>query len=136
MDRSIELLKGVHPGAVLEHELKKRKLSKGRLALAVQEYPQTIGAITKGRRDMHTSLALRIERELGLEEGYLMLLQIYYEIRKEKQKQQLQPDLSRIRPVIFCAGRTHDGGGLYGRSCAARDLPESRHACRRDCGDF
>jgi plasmid maintenance system antidote protein VapI len=101
MDNSIEMLKGVHPGAILERELKIRKISKGRLALAVREYPQTIGSITKGKRNMNTPLALKIEKELGLEEGLLMTLQVFYEIKQERLKQQLRPDLSKIRPAIF-----------------------------------
>lgn len=99
----INILKGLHPGIVLERELKKRGLRKGRFALAIQEFPQTITAITKGTRDMNTPLALRIEHELGLEEGYFMTLQIFYDIKQEKQKQEtsFKPNLALLRPAIF-----------------------------------
>jgi addiction module HigA family antidote len=103
MIKNIEILKGVHPGIVLERELQKRNLSKGRFALTINEYPQTIGAITKGKRDMNTSLSLKIEEALGMDEGYLMTLQVYHDIKKIKQqtKQNNHPDLSLIRRAIF-----------------------------------
>ncbi len=68
---NIEYLKGIHPGIILDRELKKRKLHKSAFALSIQEYPQTFSAITKGKRNMNTSLALRIEEALGIEEGFL-----------------------------------------------------------------
>ena len=103
MINNIEILKGVHPGVVLERELQKRNLSKGRFALTINEYPQTIGAITKGKRDMNTPLSLKIEEALGMDEGYLMTLQLYYDIKKIKQQTagNNHPDLSLIRPAIF-----------------------------------
>jgi len=101
MFRSITALKGVHPGLVLQHELKKRQLSKGRFALMIEEYPQTIGAITKGNRDMNTPLALRIEKALDMDEGYFMILQVFHDIEKIKRKNQRTPQLSLFRPVLF-----------------------------------
>ena len=102
MKEQISILKGIHPGFVLERELEKRKIRKGSLALQIQEYPQTLSAITKGKRDMNTSLALKIEHVLGIEEGFFMILQVYYDIEQEKRKQNTShPDLSLIRPVLF-----------------------------------
>jgi plasmid maintenance system antidote protein VapI len=99
----ILLLKGIHPGLVLDRKLKERNLAKGPFALSISEYPQTLGAITKGKRHMNTALALKIEQALGLEEGYLMTLQVFYEIKEEKRRQQgdAHPDLSRIRRGLF-----------------------------------
>ncbi len=98
----ISIIKGVHPGFILERELKKRKIAKGKFALALNEYPQTLVSITKGKRNMNVSLALKIEKALDMEEGYLMILQTYYEIEREKQKQnRRQPDLSKIRRILF-----------------------------------
>jgi hypothetical protein len=36
---------------------------------------------------MNTSLALKLQKELGLEEGYFMCLQVFYDIKKAKDKQ-------------------------------------------------
>lgn len=102
MKTQISILKGIHPGFVLERELKNRQLRKGSFALQIQEYPQTLTTITKGRRDMNIALALKIEHALGIEEGYFMILQVYYDIEKEKRKQDHSlPDLSIIRPILF-----------------------------------
>lgn len=102
MKSNLQQLKGIHPGFVLERELEKRHLRKGVFALSLQEYPQTLTAITKGKRGMNTSLALKIEEALGLEEGYFMILQVYYDIEQEKKKQnKLHTDLPHLRPVLF-----------------------------------
>jgi len=102
MNKQIEILKGIHPGKYLEYELRRRKLKKNVFALSINEHPQTIGAITKEKRRMNTNLALRIERQLDLEEGILLILQIYYDIAQEKNKnQESSPDLSIIRPILF-----------------------------------
>jgi antitoxin HigA-1 len=102
MKDELSILKGIHPGFVLEKKLKDKQLSKGRFALSVNEYPQTLTAITKGKRNMNTSLALKIEEALGLEEGYFMTLQIFYDIKQEKQKREiLKPDIAKLRKVIF-----------------------------------
>jgi addiction module HigA family antidote len=98
-----QYLRGIHPGIILERELKKRKLSKGQFALSIREYPQILGAITKGKRKMNTSLALRIEDALEIEEGFFMTLQVFYDIKQERQKKQLCdiPDIKQFRPALF-----------------------------------
>jgi antitoxin HigA-1 len=96
-------IKGVHPGIILDRELKKRGLSKWPFALSIKEFPQTLSAITKGKRNMNTSLALRIEEALGIEEGFFMTLQVFHDIKMEKRRlsQPHHPDLSLLRPVLF-----------------------------------
>lgn len=47
MKTEFNIIKGIHPGIILERELKQRKLAKGRFALSLQEYPQTLVSITK-----------------------------------------------------------------------------------------
>lgn len=101
MTYNLEEIKGIHPGKIVERELKKRNLGKGKFALLLNEYPQTFGAILLGNRKMNLSLALKIENELGFEEGFLMLLQVYFDIEKFKNQNKLTPDLSKIRPALF-----------------------------------
>ena len=103
MQTVLDIAKGIHPGLILERELKKRNLSKGQFALSVREYPQTLSAIISGRRSMNTSLAIRIEEALGIEEGFFMTLQVFYDIKEEKKKQaeRNRPTLSRFRPALF-----------------------------------
>ena len=102
MNSNLNIFKGLHPGLVIERELKKRKLRNNSFALKLQEYPQTLSAITKGKRGITTSLALKIEKELGFDEGFLMILQVYFDIEVEKKKLiQNTPNLKLIRPVLF-----------------------------------
>lgn len=68
MNSAIHLIKGVHPGFILDRELKKRHITKGRFALSLNEYPQTLVSITKGKRNMNTALALK-KRHLGWKKG-------------------------------------------------------------------
>lgn len=99
----INILKGVHPGIVLERELKKRGLTKGAFALSVHEYPQTLSAILNGKRNMNTALALRIEKALGIEKGFFMVLQVFYDISRHKAEQDAgtHPDLSKFCSALF-----------------------------------
>lgn len=102
MKQDIDIIKGIHPGFYLDRKIQEQHLKKGQLALAVNEYPQTLTTITKGKRDMNTTLALKLEKALGLEEGTLMILQVYYDIAQVKKKQNSgTPDLRKLRPVIF-----------------------------------
>ena len=103
MNRMIEILKGLHPGLFLQRELGNRKLKSGQFAESIGEHPQTLSAIIRGRRSMNTPLSLRIEQALGLEEGFLMTLQVYYDIAEERRKlsQRHRPDLTKFRSTIF-----------------------------------
>ena len=77
MQNEIDIVKGIHPGYILDRELKKRKLSIRKFALSINEHYQTIWSITKGLRNMNLPLSLKIEQALNMPEGYLMILQIY-----------------------------------------------------------
>jgi len=102
MQNDITILKGIHPGIILERELKKRKLSKRKFALSIGEFPQTIGAIIKGKRDMNIPLSLKLEKALSLEEGFLMTLQVYFSIKKLKDDQSnIHPNISLFRKALF-----------------------------------
>lgn len=101
MNPYIEKYKGIHPGIVLKRELKKRSLKQRPFAISIGEYPQTLNAITKGKRNLNTSLALKIEERLGLEDGSLAILQTYHDIKVERQKQAATPELTILRKSLF-----------------------------------
>ncbi|OAQ40798.1 plasmid maintenance system antidote protein [Pedobacter psychrophilus] len=103
METLIEKYKGIHPGIILERELKKRKLRKAPFALILEEYPQTLNEITKGRRGITSGLSLKIDKALNLSEGTMFVLQAYYEIQKEKLKIENlnSPNLSLFRKALF-----------------------------------
>lgn len=97
-----EKYKGIHPGIVLERELKKRSIKQRPFALSIGAFPQTFNAIIKGKRNLPTSLALKIEEKLELNEGDLVLLQAYFEIKKEREKElKPKPNLSVLRKTLF-----------------------------------
>ena len=102
MNAYLEKYKGIHPGIILEREFKKRALHKRPFALSIGEHPQTLNAITKGKRKLNTALALKIEEKLSLEEGTLALLQTYFDINEEKLKRENKtPNLEIIRKSLF-----------------------------------
>lgn len=102
MIKQYEKYKGIHPGIVLDRELKKRSIKQRPFALSLEEHPQTFNAITRGKRGISTTLALKVERELGLEEGTLVILQAYYDIQKIKEKEiQNTPDLNILSKALF-----------------------------------
>lgn len=102
MNTRLSIEKGVHPGFILDRELKKRHLRKGPFAISLQEFPQTMVSITKGKRRMNINIALKIEKALGLEEGYFMILQVYHDIEEKRKSQNKEhPDLSKLRRVLF-----------------------------------
>lgn len=102
MKRSLEKYKGIHPGIILGRELKLRSIKQRPFALALSEHPQTFNAITKGKRNLNTALALKIEKELGFEEGSLVILQAWFDIKLEKERlKSISPDLDKLRPSLF-----------------------------------
>jgi antitoxin HigA-1 len=103
MDSRIQYFKGIHPGVFLAKELKRKKISKGSFALSIGVYPQTLGEITLEKRNMNTALAIKIEEALDLEEGTLMILQVFYDIKKAKNKNPkiTAPDLTQLRKELF-----------------------------------
>ncbi|MBK9509843.1 MAG: plasmid maintenance system antidote protein [Cytophagaceae bacterium] len=102
MDIEFEKYKGIHPGIVLDRILRKEAISKRPFALSIGEHPQTLNAITKGKRRMNVPFSLKAEYKLGLPEGTLSLLQTYFEIEQEKKSQfKITPDFNIIRKTIF-----------------------------------
>ena len=101
MKTILDIIKGVHPGKFIERELKKQNVNNRQFALSINEHPQTLGAIINGKRGMNVPLSLKIEEKLGLEEGFLMMLQVYNDIRVAKFDPDYKPDLSKIRKGLF-----------------------------------
>lgn len=99
--KSLLKYKGIHPGIIIERELEKRSLKKRPFALSIGETAQSINNITKGKRRISVSLALKIERELELEEGSIVILQSYYDIKIEKEKIKDVPQLTIFRRSLF-----------------------------------
>lgn len=103
MDKRIDLLKGVHPGRLMQRDLKKRGLSQRALAERTKIPYQTINAILSSKRNLTTGQAVAIEREMGYEEGFLLILQAFHEIKlmKEKELAEQYPGKPNIRSILF-----------------------------------
>lgn len=102
MEKTLERFKGIHPGLILERELKKRHIKPTPFAHSIKAHKQTFNAIIKGNRGISTLLALKVDKELELEEGTFALLQTYYDIEQTKKNlEERKPDLKKIRKILF-----------------------------------
>lgn len=90
MNSRIDILKGLHPGRLIARDLQKRHLTQRFLAQYTGIPSQTINAVINGRRNLTTEQALKLEALLEYEEGFLAILQTYYEIQQYKDKELLQ----------------------------------------------
>lgn len=84
MKSRIDILKGIHPGKLIDRDLKKRNLSQRSFAASIGEHSQTLNAIITGRRNLTVEMALKIEHAFGYDEGFLLTLQAFYEIAEYK----------------------------------------------------
>ena len=90
-------LSPVTPGELLLEEfLKPMGISQYRLAKEIDVPAQRIGQIVKGRRAITADTDLRLCRFFGLSDGYWLRAQIAHDT--ELTREQLEPDLARIRP--------------------------------------
>ena len=103
MRYSIENVKGMHPGALIKHELNRKKISQRKFAASIDEHWQILNAVINEKRGISLGTALKVEKELGYDEGFLMILQVYYDIEKQKEKQirSTLKGVPAIRRIIF-----------------------------------
>lgn len=103
MEQWIEKYRGIDPRAILGRELKKKKLKQSAFAQKIKLPAQTLNAILKGKRNITTEVALRIDHELGLEESTMAILQAMYNTKLIKQKinSNYKPDTNKIRKILF-----------------------------------
>lgn len=103
MRYSIENIKGMHPGALIKHELIKKKISQRKFAASIDEHWQILNAVINEKRGISLGTALKIEKEFGYQEGFLMILQVYYDIEKQKQKEIRKglKGIPNVRRILF-----------------------------------
>ena len=100
----IEKIQGVHPGYILERELRELRMTKKAFATSIGEYEQVIGEVTKRRRRINPSLSLKIDKVLDTpQQGYFMLLQTYYDLTQAEKEfnKNISPDISKFRKILF-----------------------------------
>ncbi len=103
MDSRIDIIKGIHPGKIIERDLNKKNITQRSLADETGIPYQTINAVIAGRRNLTTEQALRVEISLGYEEGFLAILQTFYDIKqyKEKELANSYTGYPNIRRILF-----------------------------------
>jgi addiction module HigA family antidote len=95
---------GIHPGAILKRELKKRSIKPIELASEVGEHKQTISAILNERRGINANLSVKLAGYFQIDPLFYMQLQAAFEVQQILKRQQLAnqtPNLSIIRKVLF-----------------------------------
>jgi len=99
----IKKIKGIHPGAILKREIKKRGMKNKDLALLISIQAQAISAIIKERRRITPRLSIKLGINLGVDSDYFMLLQASYDVKKAQSLsiKQPTPNLKNIRKVLF-----------------------------------
>lgn len=95
--------KGIRPGKIIEWHLKKKHLSQRELAEKIGEHYQTINAVIKGRRNLTVETSLKLDSFLGFDDGFLYMLQGYYEVDQYKKKQLSSSvdGVPKIRRILF-----------------------------------
>jgi antitoxin HigA-1 len=95
------LLPNPHPGEILtENFLKPTELSQKALACAIGISPQRINEIVLGQRAITADTDLRLARYYGMSEGFLLGLQMDYDLME--QRRVLRAKLKAIKPRVAC----------------------------------
>ena len=85
-------------GKVLEHILRKAKITQKELSTETGVYPQRINELIKGKRDFTIEQSLNIEKALGI--GIIQANYQVYAYITEKERSQ-HPDLSKFSTALF-----------------------------------
>ena len=91
-------------GKVLEHILRKAKITQKQLSNKAGVYPQRISELIKGTRDFTIQQSIAIEKALGISiEGYFYKIQANYEVYAylTEKEQTRHPDLSKFSMALF-----------------------------------
>jgi len=99
----LKRIKGIHPGAILKRELKKRGIRSIELAKVINEYPQTINAITQERRGINAKLSFKLGEYFNIPKDYFMILQATFEVNtyRKSEIRKINPLKGKFRKSIF-----------------------------------
>ncbi len=100
---SLDRIKGIHPGAVLKREIQKRKLKSIEFASEINEYPQTINAITKERRGINAKLSYKLGEYFEIPHDYFILIQAAFEVEayRKSKLEMSNPLIGKFRNSLF-----------------------------------
>ena len=74
----------IHPGEMLKDEIEARGIKKKDFAAAIGLLPQHLSELFNGKRTINALLALKLEKELGIDAEYWLRLQNRYELTLAK----------------------------------------------------
>lgn len=98
----ISKIKGLHPGLILQREIKRNNIKGSQLAMSIGEHKQTISAIINQKRGINPELSIKLADYFHAEEDYFMMLQAGYEVKNALTKnRERKPNLNNIRKVLF-----------------------------------
>ena len=82
----------LHPGEVLADELEARALSQKDFAQKIKILPPHLNDLLKGKRNISARIALRLEKELGIDADYWLRLQMGYDLAIAKKEIETNPN--------------------------------------------
>lgn len=85
----------VHPGEVLEDELKELSLSQSSLAQHIGVSPEVVSELCQGQRELNASMAMKLSRALGASPQFWLNLQNNWELSQID-----EADYAEIEPVM------------------------------------
>lgn len=101
MKYEIDILKGLRPDILLVRDMQSYGITKTELSQRTGIRYSCICEILSGKRKMSLEQSLKLERELGYDEGFLMTLQLHYDIKMSRQIKADKPDLSILSSALF-----------------------------------
>lgn len=76
----------LHPGEVLADELSAREITQKEFAQKINLQPPHLNDLLKGKRHISARIALKIEKELGIDAAYWLRLQMNYDLEVAKRE--------------------------------------------------
>lgn len=80
-------VKAFHPGVYLEEEIEERELLKKDLAQQLGILPTNLSEILKGKRNISTRLAVRLEKVLEISAEYWLNLQMAWDLQNAREEE-------------------------------------------------
>lgn len=80
----------LHPGEVLADELLARNITQKEFSQKIKLQPPHLNDLLKGKRHVSARIALKIEKELGIDAAYWLRLQMNYDLEVAKKEMELE----------------------------------------------
>ena len=109
-DDRITGFRAVHPGEVLNDELKERGIKQKDFAAKIGILPSHLNELIKGKRSFTVTIAMALETELDIPYDFWMRMQYGYEhdclviaqreVEKQQSSRREHPKLSKVAAVL------------------------------------